>query len=123
MPNFTFNSTLSLATDDGITLANTVTGVSGNAKQLLDDEFDPSTAVDFAPLIASITDPTWFILALDGDGALLKFDSIVGFTAKAFKTFLGGLSPNTPGPSGVLDLEIETQGAKQRVEFLVVGNE
>ena len=122
MANFTFNASLSLATDDGITIDKTITGVSACAKQLLDDEFDPSTAVDFAPLIASITDPTWFILLLDGDGALLNFDGI-GLTSKAFKTFLAGLSANTPGPSGVLDLAIETQGAKQRVEFLAIGNE
>lgn len=122
MANFTFNGSLGITTDDGIALASTVTGVSGNAKQLLDDEFDPATSVDLAPLVASMADPTWFILLLDGDGAQLNFDGI-GLTTKAYKSFVAQLSPNTPGPSGVFDLLVLTQGAKQRVEFLAVGNE
>jgi hypothetical protein len=35
--------------------------------------------------------------------------------------FQAGISPNAPGPSGVLDLAITTQGAQQRVQFLAVG--
>lgn len=120
MANFTFNSNLAISTDDGISLARAKTGVASSAKQLLDDEFAGSTTIDFAPLVASITDPLAFILKLSGDGATLNFDGI-GLTTKAFKVFQAGITANVPGPSGVLDLEIVTQGAQQRVQFLAVG--
>ncbi len=122
MAQFTINASLGISTDDGITIENSVTGVSSCAKHLTDDEFLSAVVIDFAPFIASITDPTWFILLADGDGVFLDFDG-VGVTTKAFKSFIASITPNTPGPSGVLDLAATTQGAKQRIQFLAIGNE
>lgn len=121
MATFTFNGSLSLSTSDGITLAASETGVGANGKQLLDDIFPASTTIDFAPLVSSIANPLWFGLLCAGDGGTLNFDGI-GATAKAYKTFAAKITPNTPGPSGVLDVELVTQGATQRVRFLCVGD-
>jgi len=123
MANFTFNANVGISTSDGIQLALASTGNGANAKQLLDDVFAGSVSIDFAPLIASITNPLWFILLCSGDGAKLKFDGVATFTAKAYKSLIAGITPNSPGPSGVLDLEVETNGASaQRVRFLAVGD-
>jgi len=124
MPNFTFNPSVSLTTSDGVSLTKSQTGLGSNAKLLLDDDFPGSaTSVDLAPLIASIGNPLWAILIADGDGALLKFDGLAAFTAKAYKWVQFELTPNSPGPSGVLDLELSTNGTStQRIRFLAVGD-
>ena len=123
MANFTFGATASISTSDGITLDKTVANVGANGKQLLDDTFTAATLVDFAPLIASISDPSWALLICDGDGATLKFDGLIGgFTSKAYRVVELGIVDNTTGPTGVLDLEITTQGAEQRIRFLAVGD-
>jgi hypothetical protein len=121
MANFTFNSTASMSTSDGITLDSTVTNQGANGKQLLDDTFVASTTVDFAPLVATITDPLYALLVCSGDGATLNFDGL-GASAKAYRVAQLGLVENSVGPSGVLDLAIVTQGAEQRVRFLCVGD-
>lgn len=122
MANFTFNGTLGLSTSDGFTLSRALSGLPANAKALLDDTFGPGPlSVDLAPLIASIADPQWALLLCFGDGARLKFDG-GAFTTKAFKAVELQLTPNTPGPSGVLDLEIEAAGASQRIQFLAIGD-
>lgn len=122
MANFTFTATTSISTSDGITLDKTVTNQGANGKQLLDDTFVASTIIDFAPLIISIADPSWALLICDGDGATLKFDGALSFTSKAYRVVELGVVDNTTGPSGVLDLEITTQGAEQRIRFLAVGD-
>ena len=122
MANFTFNATASLSTSDGITLDSTVTNQGANGKQLLDDTFTATTAIDFAPLVATITDPLWALLVCSGDGATLEFDSSASVSAKAYRTVLLGIVDNAVGPTGVLDLAIITQGAEQRVRFLCVGD-
>jgi hypothetical protein len=123
MATFTYNPTASLSTSDGISIAKTQTGLGANAKVLVDDIFAGTTAVDFAPMIASIANPIHALLLCAGDGAKLKFDGLASFTAKAYTRFIFELTPNSPGPSGVLDLEIETNGAStQRVRFLAVGD-
>ncbi len=121
MANFTFNATASLSTSDGITLDSTVTNQGANGKQLLDDTFVASTAIDFAPLVATITDPLWALLVCSGDGATLDIDGL-GASAKAYRTALLGIVENATGPSGVLDLAVVTQGAEQRVRVLCVGD-
>lgn len=122
MANFTFNITLGLSTSDGFSLSRALTGLPANAKALLDDTFVGPIAVDFAPLVASIADPHAALLLCGGDGAKLKLDGVATFTAKAYKAAQFQLTPNTPGPSGVLDLEIEAQGALQRIQFLAIGD-
>jgi len=122
MANFTFNPNIAISTSDGISAALAQTGVGANAKALLDDVFAGSVSIDFAPLIASITNPLWAVLLCGGDGAKLKFDGVATFTAKAYRQLGFELTPNTPGPSGVLDLEIETNGSSQRIRFLAVGD-
>lgn len=122
MANFTYNLTLGISTSDGISLNKALTGVNSDAKALLDDNFGPGPiSVDLAPLVASITDPTAFLLLSDGDGSKLKFDGVATFSAKAYKALGGQITPNTPGPAGVLDLELEAQGTSQRVRFLCCG--
>ncbi len=121
MANFTFNATASISTSDGITLDSTVTNQGANGKQFLDDTFVASTSIDFAPLVASITDPLWALLVCDGDGATLNLDG-VGATSKAYRVAEFGIVENAVGPSGVLDLAIVTQGAEQRIRFLCVGD-
>ena len=124
MPNFTFNPSVSLTTSDGVALTKSQTGLGANAKLLLDDSFPGSaTSVDLAPLIASITNPLWAIMIAAGDGVVMKFDGLASFTAKAYKWVQFELTPNSPGPSGVLDLELETNGTSaQRIRFLAVGD-
>lgn len=124
MANFTFNPSVSLTTSDGISLTKSQTGIAANAKLLLDDEFAGSaTSVDFAPMIASITNPLWALLRCSGAGANLKFDGAASFTSKAYQWLQFELTPNTPGPSGVLDLELSTNGSvTQRIRFLAVGD-
>lgn len=125
MANFTFNANAGLTTSDGVSLARIATGVGANAKALLDDTFGAGgpVSIDFAPLIVSIANPLWFMFNAGGDGAKLKFDGVATFTAKAYKMLLAAITPNTPGPSGVLDLEVETNGAiGQRIQFLCVGD-
>ncbi len=123
MATFTYNPTASISTSDGISVGKSQTGLGANAKVLVDDVFAASTAVDFAPLIASIANPIWAIMLAAGDGAKLKFDGLAAFTAKAYKMFQLELTPNSPGPSGVLDLEIETNtGSSQRIRFMTVGD-
>lgn len=121
MATFTFNGSISLSTDDGIALSASETGVGANGKQLLDDTFGAASTIDFAPLIASITNPLWFNLLLDGDGGTLNFDGN-GASTKAYKSFAAKLIANSPGPSGILDIEVVTQGSTQRVRFLCVGD-
>ncbi len=121
MANFTFNATASLSTSDGITLDSTVTNQGANGKQLLDDTFVASTTIDFAPLVATITDPLWALLVCGGDGVTLNFDGL-GASSKAYRTALLGIVDNSVGPTGVLDLTVITQGAEQRVRFLCVGD-
>lgn len=124
MANFTFNPSVSISTSDGISLAKSQTGVGANAKLLLDDTFAGSgTSVDLAPMIASIGNPLWGVLICGGDGVTLKFDGAASFTAKAYKWAQFELTPNSPGPSGVLDLELSTNGSSaQRVRFMAVGD-
>lgn len=124
MANFTFNPSVSLTTSDGVSLTKSQTGLGANAKLLLDDDFPGSaTSVDLAPLIASIGNPLWAILICGGDGALLKLDGLASFTTKAYKWVQLELTPNSPGPSGVLDLELSTNGTStQRIRFLAVGD-
>lgn len=124
MANFTFNPSVSLTTSDGVSLTKSQTGLGANSKLLLDDTFPgSSTSVDLAPLIASIANPLWAIMIAAGDGALLKFDGLASFTTKAFKWVQFELTPNSPGPSGVLDLELSTNGTSaQRIRFLAVGD-
>jgi len=121
MATFTFNGSISLGTSDGIALSASETGVGANGKQLLDDTFAAASTIDFAPLIASITNPLWFNLLMAGDGGTLNFDG-VGASTKAYKTFAAKIVAPSPGPAGVLALEVVTQGATQRVRFLCVGD-
>lgn len=122
MANFTYNITLGLSTSDGFSLSRALTGLPANAKALLDDTFGPGpVSVDLAPLVASIADPQAALLLCGGDGARLKLDGGV-FSTKAYKAAQFQLTPNTPGPSGVFDLEIEATGASQRIQFLGIGD-
>lgn len=120
MANFTVNATAGLSTSDGISISRVLTGVNANAKALLDDTFGPGpVTVDFTPIVAAIAAPDWALLLCDGDGAKLKFDGGATFTAKAYKTAMLQIGAT---PTGVLDLEIETVGAAQRIRFLCTGD-
>lgn len=123
-PNFTFNSTMGVTTSDGISLSRSLTGVAANAKVLVDDVFGPGpVSVDFAALIVNIDEPIAALLLCEGDGVQLKFDGAVAFTAKAYKAMQLQITPNTPGPAGVLDLEVQVPAtaAAQRIRFLCLG--
>ena len=123
MANFTYNPTASLSTSDGITVGKSQTGLGANAKVLFDDVIALSTTLDLAPLLVEMANPIWAIMVASGDGAKLKFDGLASFTSKAYKMFQLELTPNSPGPSGLLDLEIETNSvASQRIRFMAVGD-
>lgn len=119
MANFQVTHSVTVTTTDGISLSKTISALGLNAKELLDDVFGPGpVAVDLAPLVSSITKPRAVLLLCDGDGAKLKFDGAAGFTSKAFKqVFL-----EVADAVGALDLEIEVQGAAQRIRFLALGD-
>jgi len=123
MGTFTSSGTMGLSTSDGISLSRVVNGDAMNAKALLDDNFGAPVSVDLAPLCASIADPKWALLVCDGEGAQMKFDGAVAFTVKAVKGAMFQFTPNSPGPSGVLDLELQTNGTStQRIRFLCTGD-
>ncbi len=123
MANFTYAPTASLSTSDGISVGKSQTGLGANAKVLFDDVVALSTTLDLAPLLLQMANPIWAIMLASGDGAKLKFDGAATFTVKAFKMMLLELTPNSPGPSGLLDLEIETNSvAVQRIRFMAVGD-
>ena|SRR3990170_1449838 len=123
MGTFSTSTTMGLSTSDGISLSKIVNGDAMNAKALLDDNFGAPVSVDLAPICASVADPKWALLICDGDGAQLKFDGAAAFTIKAYKTMMLQLTPNSPGPSGVLDLELQTNGASsQRIRFICTGD-
>lgn len=123
MANFTYNPTASLSTSDGVSVGKSQTGIGANAKVLIDDVIALSTTLDLAPMLAEMANPIWAIMLAAGDGAKLKFDGAASFTAKAYKMMQLELTPNSPGPSGLFDLEIETNSvAAQRIRFLAVGD-
>lgn len=122
-PVFTYAATVSLKSSDNVELVKALTAQPGNAKLLLDNTLPvgPST-LDLGPLLAPILDPQWIVIVLGGDGAQLKFDGGVA-TAKAFKTVALQATPNTPGPSGVLDIEVDSPSpnAAQRIQVFCIG--
>lgn len=120
--SFTYNLVEQLSTNDGINLSRTVSSAPAAAKVLIDDSFTNPDVIDVTTAIASIADPKAVIVLADGDGVKLKFDGAASFTAKAYKSLALQITPNTPGPTGVLDLTLEAQGAAQRVRVLVVGD-
>lgn len=126
MANFQVTTNVAVTTTDGINLSKALTSVGLNAKDLHDDTYGPGpVAVDLAPHHASISRPRVVLVLADGDGAKLKFDGVATFTAKAYKqAFLEVVdsAPGGPGPAGVFDLELEMQGALQRLRVLAVGD-
>lgn len=119
-PSFTANMSAGLSPSDGPSISKSVTGAALNAKALLDDVFG-AVVINLAPYFASIADPKYVIILADGEGFFVNFDS-KGDSEKVYKTILLEVGPNTPGPSGVLDIKITTQGADQRVRVMALGD-
>ena len=119
MGTFTFSGQATLQTSDGFVLSRTQTNVARNAKAHLDDKFTGG-AIDIGSLMASITDPTDLLILAEGDGFKVNFDGL-GASAKAYKALMLQVTPNTPGPAGLLVLTITPQGAEQRIRILSIG--
>jgi hypothetical protein len=121
---FVINTTTTAQSSDGVLLSKQISNLSLNAKVVLDDVFGPGpVTVDLAPYLASIANPRGCYVLLSGDGAKLKFDGAAAFTAKAYKqVFLEITDGITPGPPGVLDLELELLGQAQRLQVFAWGD-
>lgn len=120
MANFTANISEGVTTSDGISLSRSLTGQNLNAKELLDDSF-ASGVIDLTPYFASIADPKFVLILADGDGFKVNFDAL-GASTKAYKSIMLEVTPNTPGPSGVLTLAIDAQGVAQRIRVIALGD-
>lgn len=123
MANFQLTANVTVTTTDGISMSKTLSALGLNAKDFHDDVYGPGPiAVDLAPHHSSIARPRVVFAVADGDGFTMKFDGVASFTAKAYKQAFLEVQDNPPGPAGVFDLELEMQGAAQRLRCLAAGD-
>lgn len=122
MANFNVTLTASVVTSDGISLSKSLPNAGMNAKDLHDDTYGIGpVAVDLAPHHVSIARPRVVFALADGDGFKVKLDG-GAFSAKTYKFLALEIVDVPPGPAGVFDLELEMQGAVQRLRVLAAGD-
>lgn len=122
-PLFTYQGTISLKSSDNVELTRQLLSQPGNAKLLLDNTLAAGVStLDLAPLLAPILDPQWLVILFGGAGAKINLDGLGG-SAKAFKAIAFQVTPNSPGPSGVLDIEIDVPALvlAQRIQVFAIG--
>lgn len=122
MANFTVNMDVRLQANDGAAVLRSLINVDANAKMLLDDVFGPGpTTINLTPLLSAISDPTFVFILASGNGVTLNFDTL-GPSIKASNLACFQFTPNTPGPSGPIVLQLVALGPAQRVQVFAVGN-
>ena len=123
-PLFTYNFQNSIVSSDGVQLASQALTQPGGAKLLLDQPLPMGAfTLDLAPMLAQISDPSVITIVAES-GVQVKFDGGATFSAKCFKTITLQVVNNTPGPSGVLDLQLQVPAsivATQRLRVFCIG--
>ena len=117
---FSMNTSCQAQSTDGVLVNKSITNLSVNAKVLLDDVF-AAGLINLAPYLASIVNPRGCYIVAEGDGYLINFDGL-GTSVKAQKQSFLEITDNTPGPAGLLDIELTAQGAAQRIRVFAWGD-